>query len=79
MIDFVLTDALDCTAKPCAAVADYKIASTQIKFKIPELVLRERGAWHFSNADCERMVTNIEEANWNYYQQHCFGSSTTIN
>ena len=35
ILDLVLTDEPDCTAWPCAAVADHKGVMTAVSFKIP--------------------------------------------
>lgn len=69
ILDLVLTDVLDCTAKPCAAVADHKAVLTQVKFKIPETVTHEREVLHFSEADWVRMQSNIEEASWKFLSE----------
>ena len=65
-LDLVLTDVPDCTARPGAAVADHKSVLTQVKFKIPETASHQRAVWHFSEADWERMVSNIEDANLDF-------------
>ena len=51
LLDLVVTDVLDCTAKPCTAVADHKEVLTHVKFKIPETASHARDVWHFSEAD----------------------------
>ena len=66
ILDLVLTDVPDCSAKPCAAVADHNGVLTQVKFKIPETASHEREVWHFSDADWERLESNIEDANWDF-------------
>ena len=70
LLDLVLTDVPDCTAKPCAAVADHKCVLTQARFKIPETATHQREVWHFGEADWERMCSNIEETNWASCQTH---------
>ena len=62
----VLTDVPDCTAKPGAAVADHKSVLTGVQFKIPETASLNREVWHFSEADWERVASDIEEANWEF-------------
>ena len=59
----MLTDEPDCTAWPCAAVADHKGVMTAVTFKIPETASHQREVWHFREADWERMTSNIEETN----------------
>ena len=66
ILDLVLTDVPDCSAKPCAAVADHNGVLTQVKFKIPETASHEREVWHFSDADWERLESNIEDANLDF-------------
>lgn len=53
LLDLVLTDVPDCTARPCAAVADHKGVLTQVTFKIPETATHQREVWHFGDADWE--------------------------
>ena len=66
VLDLVLTDVPDCTARPCAAVADHKGVLTQVTFKIPETATHQREVWHFREADWERMVSNMEETSWKF-------------
>ena len=70
LLDLVLTDVLDCTARPCAAVADHKGVMTQVRFKIPETATHQREVWHFREADWERMPNNIRKSIWNSCQKH---------
>ena len=65
-MDLVLTDVFDCTAKPCAAVADPNGVMTQVRFQIPETATHQREVWHFREAKWERMVSNIEVTNWEF-------------
>ena len=66
ILDLVPTDVPDCTAKPGAAVADHKSVLTRVQFKIPETASHNREVWHFSEADRERVASDIEEANWEF-------------
>ena len=64
VLDLVLSDVPDCTATPCAAVADHKGVLTRVNFKIPETAIHQREVWHFRDADWARIASNIEENNW---------------
>ena len=69
LLDLVLTDVPDCTARPCAAVADHKGVLTQVTFKIPETATHQREVWHFGDADWERIASNIEETSWEFLSE----------
>ena len=60
ILDLIITDVPDCTARPGAAVADHKGVLTQVRFKIKEIASHNREVWHFSEADVERLAGNIE-------------------
>ena len=64
LLDLVLTDVPDCSAKPCAAVVDHRGVLTQVNFQIPETATHQREVWHFGDADWERIVSNIQETSW---------------
>ena len=66
LLDLVLTDVPDCTARPCAAVADHKGVLTQVTFKINETATHQREVWHFGDADWERIASNIKETSWGF-------------
>ena len=66
LLDLVLTDVPDCTARQCAAVADHKGVITQVTFKIPETAAHQGEMWHFRDADWERMASTIEETSWEF-------------
>ena len=66
ILDLVLTDVPECTAKPGAAVADHKSVLTQVKFRIPETASHQREVLHFREADWEKMMSNIEEEDWEF-------------
>ena len=61
LLDLVLTDVLDCQAKPCAAVADHRGVLTKVKFTIPETASHQREAWYYTDADWDRLTSNIED------------------
>ena len=42
-----------------------------MKFNIPETASHEREVWHFSDADWERLESNIEDANWDFLITTC--------
>lgn len=66
ILDLVLTDVPDCSATPLAAVADHNGVLTKVNFKIPETASHEWEVWHFSDADWERLASNIEDANLDF-------------
>ena len=66
LLDLVLTDVLDCQAKPCAAVADHRGVLTKVKFTIPETASHQREAWYYTDADWDRLTSNIEDTNWGF-------------
>ena len=66
LLDLVLTDVTDCTAKTVAAVADHRGVLTTVKFKVPETASHQREVWHFQEADWERLASEIEDADWNF-------------
>ena len=66
LFDLVLTDALECAARPCAAVADHKGVLTQVTFKIKETATHKREVWQFGDADWERIASNIQETSWDF-------------
>ena len=66
LLDLVLTDVLECTARPCAAVADHKGVLTQVTFKIAETATYQREVLHFGDADWERIVSSIQETSWEF-------------
>ena len=42
ILDLVITDVTDCTAKTVAAVADHRGVLTTVKFKVPETASHQR-------------------------------------
>ena len=68
-LDLVISDVPDCTATPCAAVADQTGVLTCVNFKIPETAIHQREVWHFRDADWARMASNIEETNWEFLSE----------
>ena len=67
--DLKLADVPDCTATPCAAVADHKGVLTRVNFKIPETAIHQREVLHFRDADWARIASNIEETNWEFLSE----------
>ena len=51
ILDLVLIDVPDCTARPGAAVADHKSVLTEVNFKILEIASHHRKVLHFSKVD----------------------------
>ena len=66
LLDLVLTDVPECTARPCAAVADHKGVLTQVTFKIKETATHKREVWQFGDADWERIASNTQETSWDF-------------
>ena len=77
ILDLILTDVPDCTAKPGAAVADHKGVLTQVRFKIKEIASHNNEVWHFSEADWPGSIC------WNAtsvsaFKRHAFRCESTI-
>ena len=77
LLDLVLTDVPDCTARPCAAVADHKGVLTQVTFKIKETATHKREVWQFGDADWERIASNIQETSWDFLTETFPSEGTT--
>ena len=59
-------DVEDCTAKPWHPVADHKEVITQVKFKVQENASHQRESRHFTDANRERLPSNIEGTKWEF-------------
>ena len=66
ILDLVITDVTDCTAKTVAAVADHRGVLTTVKFKVPETASHQREVWNFKEADWDRLSSEIEDTEWNF-------------
>ena len=66
LLDLVLSDVKDITAKPLKAmIADHQIVFTTMRMSIPQAIEHERSLWHFSSADWSRLARDLQVEVWN--------------
>ena len=56
LLDLVLTDIPGTTTQVSAGIADHKIVTAELKFKVPEQVTLTRMVWQFAKADWDMML-----------------------
>ena len=64
LLDLALTDIPGTTTKVSAGIADHKIVTDELKFKIPEQVTLTRMFWQFAKADWDMMRDMVSTVPW---------------
>ena len=64
LLDLVLTDIPGTTTKVSAGIADHKIVTAELKFKVPGQVTLTRMVWQFAKADWDMMRDMLSTVPW---------------
>ena len=64
LLDLALTDVPGTTTKVSAGIADHKIVTAELKFKVPEQVTLTRMVWQFAKADWDMMRDMLSTVPW---------------
>ena len=64
LLDLVLTNITGTTTKVAPRIADHKLVTAELVFKVPEQVTLTRMVWQFANADWDLMREMLRTAPW---------------
>ena len=64
LLDLVLTNIPGTTTKVAPGIADHKLVTAELVFKVPEQVTLTRMVWQFANADWDLMREMLRTAPW---------------